>query len=95
MWGPAFSGIKGGVGSRVPRSFWVHYWGIWNIGTGSKAWEGKSKQLNSRLSRSTSFLKKKKELPGWCRLAFYTIVWLAMCVFQMDIFEVDASAIKS
>ena len=40
-----------------------------------------------------SFLKG--DLQEWDSLAFYLFVYLAMCLFEMNVFEMDTSVIKS
>ena len=52
--------------------------------------------INLSMSTKTFFKKqKKRKLHGNSILALYLVVQLAMGLFQMEVFAVDASAIKS
>ena len=54
------------------------------------------KQGHSRnqLSRSP-WAFHKHEFNGWGSLALYQVVWLAVCLIQMDAFEMEVLAMKS
>ena len=57
---------------------------------------GMEKQDHSRnqLSRSL-WAFHKHEFNGWSSLALYQVVWLAVCLIQMDAFEMEVLAMKS
>ena len=94
----AWIGVLPLLGSRggVPVVLWVlsllvslkHKWEL-KHGMGKA-----SGQPNGQLSRSTR-ASSKEELHGWGSLVLYLVVQLAMCFFEMNLFEVDSSAIKS
>ena len=48
---------------------------------------------NGQLQVTQGFLKG--DLHGWGSLALYLVVQLAMCFFHINVFEEDASVIKS
>lgn len=54
----------------------------------------KNSSPNGQLSRSTKISKTKEHGGGGIGLALYLVMWLAVCLFQIALFEVDASAIK-
>ena len=58
-----------------------------------KRWKGKASSQMASYFSGTKGIKREFHGPGG--LALYLGVWLAMCLLETDIFEVDASTIKS
>ena len=78
---------QGFTGSFFTGEFKTQEWEL-------KLWEGKARgQMISYLSQPD--LSKKRELHERGGLALYLVWQLAMCVLEMGVFEVDASAIKT